>query len=389
MRPWGRQPDGPLTREGIEAVGRSSSSSLRRPKTHPAGERPDVPEPGRGCAARATVVLGSRTTKQSRRRRTSTPLGLLAGVLLVIGAVVTVDRLPAVGALHAQTSWRGLVVAPEQRCAHLRRGRLPVSAVGGGPDHRRAGRGLRSVHGALVRASKSETDIEHMVARSEAHDSGLCAADPATRRRFATDLLNLTLAGPRVNRYEKVDHDAAEWLPAQNRCWFAARVIAVRQRYGLTIDRREAAALDEVLAGCASTELITFARGEVPATPSAGSFPGDRRVGRRPERPRQLRGSSRPRDRARDARPSRVPVHARRRRRRRGVRVREAGGRPRRGRRRRRARRGPGAVRTATAPRCGATIPTGSRVAIAPISGAWTATTTAGPANSRRRSLVG
>ena len=29
-------------------------------------------------------------------------------------------------------------------------------------------------------ANKSETDIEHMVARSEAHDSGLCAADNAT-----------------------------------------------------------------------------------------------------------------------------------------------------------------------------------------------------------------
>ena len=77
-----------------------------------------------------------------------------------------------------------------------------------------------------------------MVARSEAHDSGLCAADLATRRRFATDLLNLTLASPHVNRYEKVDRDAAEWVPPQNRCWFAARVIAVRQRYSLTIDRR-------------------------------------------------------------------------------------------------------------------------------------------------------
>ena len=31
-------------------------------------------------------------------------------------------------------------------------------------------------------ASTSDTDIEHMVARSEAHDSGLCAADLATRR---------------------------------------------------------------------------------------------------------------------------------------------------------------------------------------------------------------
>ena len=61
--------------------------------------------------------------------------------------------------------------------------------------------------------SKTETDIEHIVARSEAHDSGLCAADDATRRGFATDLLNLTLAAPAVNRNQKRDLDAAEWLP--------------------------------------------------------------------------------------------------------------------------------------------------------------------------------
>ncbi len=30
-----------------------------------------------------------------------------------------------------------------------------------------------------------QTDIEHMIATSEAHDSGLCARDRATRARFA------------------------------------------------------------------------------------------------------------------------------------------------------------------------------------------------------------
>ena len=44
--------------------------------------------------------------------------------------------------------------------------------------------------------SKRETDIEHIVARSEAHDSGLCRADRAARRRFSEDLRNLTLAAP-------------------------------------------------------------------------------------------------------------------------------------------------------------------------------------------------
>ena len=62
-------------------------------------------------------------------------------------------------------------------------------------------------------ASTSETDIEHIVARSEAHDSGLCAADAATRRQFAGDLLNLTLASPAVNRSHKSAKDAGGMAP--------------------------------------------------------------------------------------------------------------------------------------------------------------------------------
>ena len=89
-------------------------------------------------------------------------------------------------------------------------------------------------------SSLQDTDIEHIVAQSEAHDSGLCAADAETRRRFARDPLNLTLANPQVNRYEKRGKDAAEWLPNVNECWFAARIVKVRRKYGLTIDRREA-----------------------------------------------------------------------------------------------------------------------------------------------------
>ena len=93
------------------------------------------------------------------------------------------------------------------------------------------------------------------MAASEAHDSGLCAADAATKARFARDLRNLTLAAPALNRYQKSGKDAAEWVPARNACWFAGRVLEVRRAYGLTIDRREAAALDRFLAGCGSTAL--------------------------------------------------------------------------------------------------------------------------------------
>ena len=165
-----------------------------------------------------------------------------------------------------------MVVAPEQRCS-------PYDA----DDYRyrqsveeRVVDEFGGVYGPCTGrwfASTSDTNIKHVVARSAAHDSGPCAADLATRRRFATDLLNLTLAGPQVNRYEKVDRDAAEWLRAQSRCWFVARVIAVRQHYGLTIDRRQAEALDQVLAGCTSTELITFGVARFHLRPQP-AFPG-------------------------------------------------------------------------------------------------------------------
>ena len=75
-------------------------------------------------------------------------------------------------------------------------------------------RALGAVYGPFMGtcfASTRERDIEHVVATSEAHDLGLCAADRATRMRFARDLRNLTLASPSVNRGEKSGKDAAEW----------------------------------------------------------------------------------------------------------------------------------------------------------------------------------
>ena len=164
--------------------------------------------------------------------------------------------------LDAQATWRGLKVESERRCSpydsdHYRYSQSVEDRIIA--DHG----GVYSPYTGRWFSTKRETDIEHMVARSEAHDSGLCAADLATRRRFASDVLNLTLASPSVNRHQKIARDAAEWLPERNRCWFAARVVAVRQRYRLTIDRREAEALDRVLSACESTEMVKYGRGAV------------------------------------------------------------------------------------------------------------------------------
>ena len=86
--------------------------------------------------------------------------------------------------------WRGLVVAPECRCSPYDRYLYPASVE---PAIAERLGGIWSPYSLRRFASLRETDSEHLVALSEAHDSGLCAADARTRAAFARDLDNLTL----------------------------------------------------------------------------------------------------------------------------------------------------------------------------------------------------
>ena len=98
----------------------------------------------------------------------------------------------------------------------------------------------------ITAAGTAATDIEHIVALAETHDSGI--ADDR-RRDIASDLDNLTIADPTVNRSQKSDRDAAEWMPARHGAWFAEQVIQVKLEYGLSIDPAERDALEALLAG--------------------------------------------------------------------------------------------------------------------------------------------
>ena len=93
------------------------------------------------------------------------------------------------------------------------------------------------------------TDIEHIVALAEAYDSGLRESQ---FRAFAGDLVNLTIADPTVNRHEKSDRDAAEWSPSRNTGWFAAKVVAIKQKYSLSVNPAERDALASMLASDSS-----------------------------------------------------------------------------------------------------------------------------------------
>ena len=61
-----------------------------------------------------------------------------------------------------------------------------------------------------------------------------------------------------------------------NRCWFAGRIIEVRRKYGLTIDRREADILERLLSTCTSTELVFRTVGTTePSSATSTDWPKD------------------------------------------------------------------------------------------------------------------
>ena len=156
----------------------------------------------------------------------------------------------------AEDTFRGLTVAQENRCSYYDAADYSYpQSIEDKIVNQLGGRVYGPYTGTCFNHT-GQTDIEHIVARSEAHDSGLCAADIATRRAFATDLLNLTLASPGVNRHQKSAKDIAQWTPDRNACWYAHRTLEVRRKYGLTIDRKEVQAVERVLSDCASTNMV-------------------------------------------------------------------------------------------------------------------------------------
>ena len=98
----------------------------------------------------------------------------------------------------------------------------------------------------------SAVDIDHVVALSDAWQTGAATWDDSTKREFANDPLNLLAVEASLNR-QKGDGDAATWLPPkrESRCEYVARQIAVKHRYELWVKPAEADAMRRVLADCA------------------------------------------------------------------------------------------------------------------------------------------
>ena len=97
----------------------------------------------------------------------------------------------------------------------------------------------------------STIDIDHVVALSDAWQTGAASWDEQTRREFANDPLNLLAVESSLNR-QKGDGDAATWLPPLKdyRCEYVARQIAVKDKYDLWVKPAEADAMERVLSSC-------------------------------------------------------------------------------------------------------------------------------------------
>ena len=96
--------------------------------------------------------------------------------------------------------------------------------------------------------SSEEVQIDHVVALSDAWQTGAQQLDEATRRNFANDPRNLQATLGWINQ-EKGDSDAASWLPSNSayRCAFVSRIVDVKADYRLWVTQAEHDAIARVL----------------------------------------------------------------------------------------------------------------------------------------------
>ena len=104
--------------------------------------------------------------------------------------------------------------------------------------------------------TKVVIDIDHVVALSNAWQTGAAYFDKSVRTQIANDPLNLLAVDSKLNR-QKSDGDAATWLPPSKsfRCAYVARQVAVKAKYKLWVTEPEKVAITKILSSCAGQKL--------------------------------------------------------------------------------------------------------------------------------------
>lgn len=102
-----------------------------------------------------------------------------------------------------------------------------------------------------LNTAASNIDIDHIVALSNAWQTGASYFDKDARSSIANDPLNLLAVDASLNR-QKGDGDAATWLPPLKsfRCEYVARQVAVKFKYKLWVTAPEKKAISSILSKC-------------------------------------------------------------------------------------------------------------------------------------------
>jgi len=111
---------------------------------------------------------------------------------------------------------------------------------------------------SFVRGTTTSTavQIDHIVALSNAWQTGAQQLTFAKRKDFANDPLNLWAVDGPLNM-QKSDGDAATWLPPNKaiRCLYVARQVAVKHTYNLWVTAPEKTAITGILNSCPGQPL--------------------------------------------------------------------------------------------------------------------------------------
>ena len=185
----------------------------------------------------------------------------------------TIFLSPALSGQPAEEAWNrvrllsalgGLRVSAETQCSTEA---IEPSAWAGKQDEIAALHGGRlSPYDGVVFPNYHYVQIEHIVARKEADESGMCYRGDSARTHFASDLLNLTLAPGSLNA-SKGDTDVHDVQSAETSlfrdsltdhalCWWTAQTVRVKSKYRLSVDPDERAAMLSILNDCADASVF-------------------------------------------------------------------------------------------------------------------------------------
>ena len=135
------------------------------------------------------------------------------------------------------------------------------------------GKWLSAYDGKSV-SKASDLDVDHMVPLAEAWRSGAWKWSSSQRQAYANDLddaralIAVTLS---TNR-SKGDKDPALWMPAKDQCTYTENWIAIKVKYSLTVDAKEAAKLNALIESC-GTGVSNTPKPSPSPTPTVSTTP--------------------------------------------------------------------------------------------------------------------